>query len=88
MIDFDFTDSPLVMDHQPPSERDAGPHPGQRWPDWSHCGGPCHQVLFFGAVQDAEALALLRRGRSNELIGPELSGAPLEGRSTPAAAGH
>jgi 2-polyprenyl-6-methoxyphenol hydroxylase-like FAD-dependent oxidoreductase len=61
MIDFDYAASPLVADHARNGEGIAGPHPGQRYPDWPRLGGTSHHVLIFGAVPDAASLARLRQ---------------------------
>lgn len=59
MLDIDYASSPLVADHG--GSGAAGPHPGQRYPDWRRFGGTSHHVLVFGPVGDAEALARLGR---------------------------
>jgi hypothetical protein len=61
MIDFDYTGSPLVMDHAPNGTGIPEPHPGQRYPDWTRFGGTSHRVLVFGPVTDTERLARLGR---------------------------
>jgi Aromatic-ring hydroxylase, C-terminal len=57
----DYTGSPLVMDHAPNGTGIPEPHPGQRYPDWTHFGGTSHRVLVFGSVTDTERLAQLGR---------------------------
>jgi 6-methylpretetramide 4-monooxygenase / 4-hydroxy-6-methylpretetramide 12a-monooxygenase len=59
MIDVDYAGSPLVADHG--GDGAADPHPGQRYPDWTHLGGMSHHLLVFGPVADAAALARLDR---------------------------
>jgi hypothetical protein len=61
MIDVDYAGSPLVADHGSSGAGSAGPHPGQRYPDWTRLGGTSHHVLVFGPVPDAAALARLGR---------------------------
>ncbi len=61
MIDVDYAGSPLVVDHGPAEADDDGPRPGRRYPDWTHLGGPCHHVLIFGPVGDADALSRIAR---------------------------
>ena len=59
MIDIDYAGSPLVADHG--IDGTADPHPGQRYPDWTHLGGMSHHLLVFGPVADAAALVRLGR---------------------------
>ena len=61
MIDVDYAGSPLVADHGGSGAGIAGPHPGQRYPDWTRLGGTSHHVLVFGPVADAASLARLGR---------------------------
>ena len=61
MLDIDYAGSPLVADHAPAGTADAGPRPGQRYPDWTELKGTSHQLLAFGPVADVEALARLER---------------------------
>jgi 2-polyprenyl-6-methoxyphenol hydroxylase-like FAD-dependent oxidoreductase len=61
MIDIDYAGSPLVTDHGRSGAGSAGPHPGQRYPDWTRLGGTSHHVLVFGAVPDVASLARLGR---------------------------
>jgi hypothetical protein len=61
MIDIDYAGSPLVADHGGSGSGIAGPHPGQRYPDWTRLGGTSHHVLVFGPATDAAALAQLGR---------------------------
>jgi len=37
----------------------AEPHPGQRYPDWTHFGGTSHHLLVFGPIADADGLSRL-----------------------------
>ena len=67
MIDVDYAGSPLVVDHGASGPGGAGPHPGQRYPDWTRFGGTSHHVLVFGPVGDASTLSRLGR-RWSELI--------------------
>ena len=61
MIDIDYAGSPLVADHWGSKGDTTGPHPGQRYPDWTRLGGTSHHVLVFGPTQDAASLARLGR---------------------------
>src|SRR5262249_12799081 len=61
MIDIDYAGSPLVTDHGGSGAGSGGPHPGQRYPDWTRLGGTSHHVLVFGPVPDAASLARLGR---------------------------
>jgi 6-methylpretetramide 4-monooxygenase / 4-hydroxy-6-methylpretetramide 12a-monooxygenase len=61
MIDIDYAGSPLVADCERSGAGIAGPHPGQRYPDWTWLGGTSHHVLVFGPVRDAASLARLGR---------------------------
>ena len=61
MIDIDYAGSPLVADCDRSGAGIAGPHPGQRYPDWTRLGGTSHHVLVFGPVRDAASLARLGR---------------------------
>jgi hypothetical protein len=61
MIDVDYAGSPLVIDHGGSGAGVAGPHPGQRYPDWTRLGGTSHHALVFGPVADAAPLARLGR---------------------------
>jgi hypothetical protein len=67
MIDVDYAGSPLVVDHGRSGAGQGGPHPGQRYPDWTQFGGTSHHVLVFGPVTDAALLARLR-GRWSGLV--------------------
>ena len=67
MIDIDYTGSPLVVDHAVSGAVIEGPHPGQRYPDWTRFAGRPHHVLVFGPLTDAESLARLGR-RWSELV--------------------
>ena len=58
MLDVDYAGSPLIADYGAGTE---GPHPGQRYPDWTRLGGTSHHVLVFGPVTDAASLARLGR---------------------------
>jgi 2-polyprenyl-6-methoxyphenol hydroxylase-like FAD-dependent oxidoreductase len=61
MIDVDYAGSPLVTDYGKSGAGSAGPHPGQRYPDWTRLGGTAHHVLVFGPVTDSASLARLGR---------------------------
>jgi len=61
MIDIDYAGSPLVDDYGRSGAGTEGPHPGQRYPDWTRLGGTSHHVLVFGPVTDAASLARLGR---------------------------
>jgi len=65
MIDIDYAGSPLVIDHERNGAGSAGPHPGQRYPDWTRLGGTPHHALVFGPVPDATSLQRLERRWSN-----------------------
>ena len=67
MIDVDYTGSPLVADHGKAEGANGGPHPGQRYPDWTRFGGTVHHVLVFGPVSPAALLARLA-GRWSGLV--------------------
>jgi 2-polyprenyl-6-methoxyphenol hydroxylase-like FAD-dependent oxidoreductase len=67
MIDIDYAGSPLVTDHVRSGAGSAGPHPGQRYPDWTRLGGTSHHVLVFGPVPDAASLPRLG-GRWSKLV--------------------
>jgi hypothetical protein len=67
MIDVDYAGSPLVADHGRSGAGQGGPHPGQRYPDWTRFGGTSHHVLIFGPVTDAPLLARLG-GRWSGLV--------------------
>ena len=67
MIDVDYAGSPLVADHGRSEADQGGPHPGQRYPDWTLFGGTSHHVLVFGPVTDAPLLARLG-GRWSGLV--------------------
>jgi 2-polyprenyl-6-methoxyphenol hydroxylase-like FAD-dependent oxidoreductase len=59
MIDVDYAASPLVVDYRETGTGDIGPHPGQRYPDWTRFGGPSHHLLVFGPIGDVEPLMRL-----------------------------
>jgi 2-polyprenyl-6-methoxyphenol hydroxylase-like FAD-dependent oxidoreductase len=59
MIDVDYAGSPLIADYARSGAGIEGPHPGQRYPDWTTLGGASHHALVFGPVTDAAALARL-----------------------------
>jgi 2-polyprenyl-6-methoxyphenol hydroxylase-like FAD-dependent oxidoreductase len=59
MIDVDYAGSPLVADYARSGSDVEGPHPGQRYPDWTRLGGTTHHVLVFGPVPDTALLARL-----------------------------
>jgi 2-polyprenyl-6-methoxyphenol hydroxylase-like FAD-dependent oxidoreductase len=59
MIDVDYAGSPLVVDHGEKGTGTEGPHPGERYPDWTQLGGTSHHVLVFGPVTDAPSFAQL-----------------------------
>lgn len=61
MIDIDYAGSRLVADYGRSGAGIKGPHPGQRYPDWTRLGGTSHHVLVFGTVTDANSLAQLGR---------------------------
>src|SRR4030095_14346347 len=61
MIDVDYAGSPLIADYERTGAGIEGPHPGQRYPDWTQLGGTSHHVLVFGPVPDAASLARLGR---------------------------
>jgi 6-methylpretetramide 4-monooxygenase / 4-hydroxy-6-methylpretetramide 12a-monooxygenase len=64
MIDVDYAGSPLVADY---GVGVAGPHPGQRWPDWTRFASASHQVLIFGSPADS-ALVTRLGGRWSGLV--------------------
>src|SRR5262249_45397554 len=61
MIDVDYAGSPLVADYGAHGVGVAGPHPGQRWPDWTGFAGAFHQVFVFGPVTDTALVTRLGR---------------------------
>jgi 6-methylpretetramide 4-monooxygenase / 4-hydroxy-6-methylpretetramide 12a-monooxygenase len=61
MIDVDYAGSPLVADYGKGGASVEGPHPGQRYADWTQFGGTSHHVLVFGPFGDAPLLARLGR---------------------------
>src|SRR5262249_29898921 len=61
MIDVDYAGSPLIADYERSGAAIEGPHPGQRYLDWTRLGGTSHHVLVFGLVRDAASLARLDR---------------------------
>ena len=61
MIDVDYAGSPLVADHGAHDAGIEGPHPGQRWPDWTRFAGASHQVFVFGPVTDVALVTRLGR---------------------------
>jgi 2-polyprenyl-6-methoxyphenol hydroxylase-like FAD-dependent oxidoreductase len=61
MIDIDYAGSPLVADYGGGGAGIEGPHPGQRYPDWTRLGGTSHHVLVCGPVTDTVSLARLGR---------------------------
>jgi 6-methylpretetramide 4-monooxygenase / 4-hydroxy-6-methylpretetramide 12a-monooxygenase len=61
MIDVDYAGSPIVADYGPVRDRDASPHPGQRYSDWTKLGATGHHVLVFGPVVAHESLTRLER---------------------------
>src|SRR5262249_57398087 len=61
MIDIDYAGSPLVTDYGRNGAGSKGPHPGQRYPDWTRLGGTSHHVLVFGPIPDAASLPRLGR---------------------------
>jgi len=86
MIDVDYAGSPLVVDHGGSGVGSAGPHPGQRYPDWTQLGGTSHHVLVFGTVTDAAVLARLGQRWSrlvqiahNPSLDPVRAGLPAGG---------
>src|SRR5262249_50423 len=56
MIDVDYAGSPLIVDHGNHEARIGGPHPGQRYLDWTKFAGTSHHVLVFGAETDSPSL--------------------------------
>ena len=86
MIDVDYAGSPLVADYGRSGAGIEGPHPGQRYPDWTRLGGTSHHVLVFGPVTDAASLARLGRRWSklvqishNPSVDPVRAGLPAGG---------
>src|SRR5262249_3081960 len=61
MIDVDYRGSPLIADHASAEAGSEGPHPGQRYPDWTRFSGPSQHVLVFGPVADSASLTRLGR---------------------------
>src|SRR5882672_8226527 len=49
----------LVVDYGEKGTGTEGPHPGQRYPDWTGLAGTSHHALVFGPVTDAPSLAQL-----------------------------
>jgi hypothetical protein len=86
MIDVDYAESPLVTDYGGSGAGIEGPHPGQRYPDWTRFGGTSHHVLVFGPVTRATLLARLGRRWSqlvqisyNPSVDPARAGVPAGG---------
>jgi 6-methylpretetramide 4-monooxygenase / 4-hydroxy-6-methylpretetramide 12a-monooxygenase len=86
MIDVDYAGSPLIADYGRSGAGIEGPHPGQRYPDWTRLGGTSHHVLVFGPVTDAASLARLGRRWSkivqishNPSVDPVRAGLPAGG---------
>jgi 2-polyprenyl-6-methoxyphenol hydroxylase-like FAD-dependent oxidoreductase len=86
MIDVDYAGSPLVADHGRSEGGNGGPHPGQRYPDWTRFAGTSHHVLVFGPVTHAASLARLGRRWSglvqishNPSVDPARAGVPAGG---------
>jgi len=86
MIDVDYAGSPLVADHGRSEGSNGGPHPGQRYPDWTRFAGTSHHVLVFGPVTHAALLARLGRRWSglvqishNPSVDPARAGLPAGG---------
>src|SRR5262245_18480628 len=86
MIDVDYAGSPLVVGYGGSGGGIAGPHPGQRYPDWTQLGGTSHHVLVFGTVTDAAVLARLGQRWSrlvqiahNPSLDPVRAGLPAGG---------
>src|SRR5919199_527123 len=64
MLDVSYAGSPLVGEHLGPGVRPpAAPGPGDRYPDPPALTGTGHQVLLFGAADEAGAARLARRWR-------------------------
>lgn len=89
MIDVDYAGSPLVVDY---SEGSAGPHPGQRFPDWCKLAGTLHHVLVFGPDAPAKPLtqrwAKLVRFSHNPSLDPVRAGIPNGGVAMIRPDGH
>jgi 2-polyprenyl-6-methoxyphenol hydroxylase-like FAD-dependent oxidoreductase len=86
MIDVDYAGSPLVADHERSEGGNGGPHPGQRYPDWTRFAGTSHHVLVFGPVAHAALLARLGSRWSglvqishNPSVDPARAGVPAGG---------
>jgi NADPH-dependent dioxygenase len=86
MIDIDYAGSPLVADLGGSGAGLAGPHPGQRYPDWTRLGGTSHHVLVFGPVPDPASLAglggrwsKLAQVSHNPCLDPARAGLPAGG---------
>src|SRR4030095_6351368 len=86
MIDVDYAGSPLVADHGRSEGGNGGPHPGQRYPDWTRFAGTSHHVLCLGPWPHAALLA--RRGSPwsglvqishNPSVDPARAGVPAGG---------
>jgi hypothetical protein len=64
MLDVSYAGSPRVGEHLGPGVRPpAAPGPGDRYPDPPALTGTAHQVLLFGAADEAGAARLARRWR-------------------------
>jgi hypothetical protein len=86
MIDVDYAGSPLVADSGRNEAGNGGPHPGQRYPDWTRFAGTAHHVLVFGPVTRAALLARLGQRWSglvqishNPPVDPARAGIPAGG---------
>jgi 6-methylpretetramide 4-monooxygenase / 4-hydroxy-6-methylpretetramide 12a-monooxygenase len=86
MVDIDYAGSRLVADYGRSGAGINGPHPGQRYPDWTRLAGILHHVLVFGPVTDAAPLAQFARRWSklvqvshNPDVDPVRAGIPAGG---------
>jgi 2-polyprenyl-6-methoxyphenol hydroxylase-like FAD-dependent oxidoreductase len=86
MLDVSYASSSLVGEHLGPGvEPPPAPGPGERYPDRTTLGGTRHQVLLFGAADDAGVARLRRRWRGLVDVASATGDPRRAGLSTPGA---
>ena len=63
MLDVSYAGSPLVGEYPADTRTTMTPAPGDRYPDRAALAGLGHQLLLFGAAEDAGIVRLRRRWR-------------------------